>query len=142
MNYEIKDAINNIDSYNNSLEYNQKYNVTIPEPEEQLLLKKALIIKIKNECKKVKKNNIPLDDIFISLSTLFLGGSLGAVASFMPYEYTLISVLFYTIFPALGVGLFIAYLFNKKRENDRIYNLAEKINEYLADVIESEKEDE
>ena len=119
---------------NKELEYKQIYNVRIPEPEEQIILKKSIVKKIKIECEKVRNYKFQWAEIFLSISSLFLGAFLGALASKIPYEFNFFSILYYNISPTLGIGFFIAYIFNRKKENEKIINFADKIQEYLLEI--------
>lgn len=134
-NVIIKDASSVINDKNNKqLEYRQTYSVHIPEPEEHIILKKSLLKKIKLECEKAKKNKFPWAELFLAVSSLFLGAFLGALGSRIPYQLNILSIIYYSISPTFGIGFFIAYIFYRKKENENILNLANKVEEYLLEI--------
>ncbi len=134
-NVIIQDAESVIDNKKSKeLEYNQTYSVYIPNPEEQIAIKKSTLKKIKTECKRAKNNKFPWSEIFLSISSLCLGAFLGAITSKITYGLNLLSVLYYNIAPTIGIGFLVAYFFYRKRENENIINLATKIEEYLSEI--------
>ena len=136
-NVITKDAENVISQdTNNELQYNQKISVKVPEPSEKVLLDLKNINKIKNECDKIKNNRFPCAEVFLGVSSLFLGAFLSALISQISYELKFLSILFYTICPAVGIGCGVAYFFCRKNDIYSAKQLAEKIEDYISNDLD------
>lgn len=136
---EIENVIPN--TCNNELQYNQTVSVKVPKPRDKMLMDISSIDNIKNECKKAKETKFSFAELLLGISSLLLGAFLSAIMSQVTYELQILSVIFYTICPALGLGCGVAYFFCRKNEIDDIKKFAEKIEYCVLNADDDEGEE-
>ena len=69
-------------------------------------------MKIKKECDIVRKKKFSLSELMLSLAMLFWGAFFSALISGVQYEFSVLSILFYTVSPLLGiVGIILYFVF-------------------------------
>jgi L-asparagine transporter-like permease len=112
-----------------------------PKADDKIMLDASAARKIRHACEEAQRKSVPYAEIFLALASLFIGGTLSALISQVAYELKFQSVLFYTICPVAGVGFAVAYWFYRKKENIDIFQLAEKVEEYIINPDEAESEE-
>lgn len=129
------------DKSNKELQFDQTVSVRIPKIREQVTVDKISVQKIKRICEDANKEKFPYAEVFLGISTLFLGGFLSALLSKVPYAFNFIGVLSYSVCPIAGIGFGVAYIFKRKNNANDIKVFAEKILEYIEDSLEIEGEE-
>ena len=139
-NNVIAEETSNIISKDNNqaLQYEQTHNVMLPPEEKMIAVKISSLKKVRMECNIAKKTKFTFSEMWLGLASLFLGGFLSALISSIPYEYSWLSILSYSICPIGGIGFGVAYFFCRNNDNRDIIQLAEKIEEYILDPEEME----
>lgn len=130
----VDNIINSSNKY--ELHINQTLSVQPPKVKKYVLIDANNIKKIEDLCNKAKSEKISLDEIFLGASSLFLGAFLSALISGIPYEFSFISILSYSICPFGGIGFGSAYFFTRKSKIVDINTISEKVIEYIDDYIE------
>lgn len=126
---------------NTDFQYNQTFSVSVPKPGKKKLIDEACVEKIMAECAKAKKKTFPWAELLLGIATMFIGAFLSALISKMPYEFSFLSVLFYSICPILGIGCFVAYIFCRKLDGENIKKFAETVEENLQNSNYQEEEE-
>lgn len=108
--YEAVNA-ENIAQNPSELTYEQTHTIKTPKPVELAAIAMADVHRIKEVCETMKKAQFPWGELLLGCATLFFGASFGALAGKLPYEFSFVSILFYTVFPVLGVGCIVGYVF-------------------------------
>lgn len=121
---------------NQLLQYEQTHNVMLPPEEKMIAVKISSIKKIRSECDLAKQTKFTYAELWLGLSTLFIGALLSAFMSSIPYENSFRSVFSYTICPIGGIGFGLAYFFCRNNSNRDVIQLAGKIEEYILDTEE------
>lgn len=121
------------------LQYSQTYNVHLPKPEEQTLIKVSDINRIAEICDRVKDTKFSFAELFLGLSSLLIGAFLSAIVSQVHYEFGLLSIFLYTICPCAGIGFGVAYIFCRKQILYDAKQLAEKITDCLDKYLDESK---
>lgn len=124
---------------NQVLQYEQTHNVMLPPEEKMLAVKISTIKKVRMECDLAKNTKFTYAEIWLGFASLFMGGFLGALIGWVPYEYSWRSILSYTVCPIGGIGFGVAYFFCRNNSNRDVVQLAEKIEEYILDPEEMEE---
>lgn len=129
------------DKSNKELQFDQTVSVRVPKIREQVSIDKISVQKIKKVCEDANKEKFPYAEVFLGMSTLFLGAFLSALLSKIPYAFNFIGVLSYSVCPFAGIGFGVAYIFKRKNNANDIKVFSEKILEYIEDSLEIEGED-
>ena len=131
----FEDAINIMpNESNNQLQYSQTYNVKTPKTVCKILLDEECVKKIKKECEIVRKERFPYSEVFLGVASLLLGAFLGALFSQVPYEFSWLSILSYSICPIGGCASGVAYFFCRKKSITDIKQFAEKVEEQFENI--------
>ena len=136
--YETSNA-ENITQNPTELEFNQTHPIKTPKPAEMRTIFLSDVKRVKDKCLRLRSERFQFGELILGGATLFFGASLGAIAGHLPYESRFISVLFYTIFPALGVGCLIWYIRYKKREVEDAHQIGQEIEEIMDSIDEGER---
>ncbi len=123
---------------NEQLQFDQQVNIKTPKIRNIACIDVKNLEHIEKLCQSVRKEKLPLVDLFLGVSTLLLGASLSALISQIPYELSVVSVFSYTVCPMGAIGFFLAYWYSKKKNSTDIKDFAEKIHEYIEDEREEE----
>ena len=142
----IENVGNIISESNNNgiLQYNQKVDVRVPKSDAndfQVAIRASSIRKILKACKDTKKNEFTWSELFLGLSTLFIGAFFSAIISQVEYTSKFLSVFLYSICPMVGVSFFVAYFFCRKASSIDASRLAELVEEYIIDPDNNEEVD-
>lgn len=133
-NVMCEQASNVIDATDNqSLQYGKIHSVVLPPEEKKIAINISTLKKVRMECEKMKESVFSFAELWLGLATMLFGAFLSAIMSKVPYEFSFLSVLFYTICPIGGVGFGISYFYCRKNENRSITQFAEIIEEYIID---------
>ena len=126
------------DKSNKELQFDQTVSVLVPKVRDRIVVDAISIQKIKKTCEEAQKERFPYAELFLGISSLFLGAFLGALMSQVPYTFSFLGVLSYSICPIAGIGFGVAYILNRKNNANEIKNFAGKILEYVDDSVEAE----
>ena len=113
------------DENDSTLQYNLTCNIRLPKPEEKIAVSVSEIKRIKGMCKEAMQEAFPVAEVCLGVATLLIGAFLSAIIAQIHYENSILSVFFYTVCPAAGIGCGVAYIFNRKKE---LYNLKQFAN--------------
>ena len=129
------------DRNNKELQFDQTVSVLVPKVRNRILVDVKSVQKIHELCEAARKEKFPFAELFLGVSTLFLGAFLGALISQVPYVFTFIGIFSYSICPIAGIGFGVAYIFSRKSNGIDNKMFAEKISEYLEDsfIVEGEE---
>lgn len=97
------------------------------------------IKRIRELCKCAKTKSFPYGDLFLGIATLFAGAFISALTSGIAFEIGWKAIAFYTVSPAISLGCFVAYGFNRKNEALFKNEFATRILECLPDSQEEEE---
>lgn len=136
--YETLNA-ENITQNPTELEFNQTHTIKTPKPAEMRTILLSDVKRMKKKSLRLKSERFRCEELLLGGATLFFGASLGALAGNMPYELRFVSVLFYTIFPALGAGCLIWYIRYKKKEVEDAHQIGEEIEEIMDGIDEGDR---
>ena len=135
--YEAANA-ENITQNPTELTYNQPHIIKTPKPIDAATIALSDVRRIGDICEKMKKVKFPYGELLLGGASLFIGATLGALAGGIPYTLVWKSVLFYTVFPVLGIGCLLGYFFYKSKGVDDIHQYGERISEIMAKTDEGE----
>lgn len=130
----------NVITDNRNFQYTQTFNFRIPKPEEQVPINVSAIVKIKKECDIVRKKKFSLSELMLSLAMLFWGAFFSALISGVNYEFSVLSILFYTVSPLLGIVGIILYFVFKGNNFSGASDLIRVIDDVLPTIENEETE--
>ena len=138
-NVVMQPAENVISKKNNQeLQYEQIHNIVVLPEEKKVAINISAIKRVQKECEEAKKRKCWYAEWCLGISTLLLGAFLSALISKMPYEWSWLSVLSYTICPIGGIACFILYFTGRKNENSNIVDFANRIEEQICNLEDME----
>lgn len=102
----------NVISNNDMLKIKQTMDVRVPKKDANdftYAIRVSSISKVYKACTEVKKTKFSWAELWLSLSTLFLGAFISALVSQIEYMHSFLSIIFYSVCPALG-GIFLWHI--------------------------------
>lgn len=144
--FQVEDTIienaANIVSDNEVLQIKQTMDVRVPKSDANeftLAIRASALRKVYKACKEVKRARFSLAELWLSLSTLFLGGFISAIMSQIKYEFSFLGVLYYSICPLLGAVFFVLYFMARNSNTLTATALANIVEENIPDPDEKEE---
>lgn len=132
----------NIVSNTDVLKINQSMDVRVPKNDANdftYAIRVSSIRKVYKACNDVRKASFSLAELWLSLSTLFLGAFISAIISQFKYEYSILSIIFYSVCPALGGIFFVLYFMMRRNSTLTATELADIVQENIPDPNEMEE---
>lgn len=123
------------DTDNEEVTTTQTYQIRQPEEYKNeffVNLRSSDIRKVRNLCENAKISKYPYHELLLGISTTFLGGLLGGLASNIELT-SLLGIILYIVSPVISTSSFVAYLFVRKNSIKDINELVEDIEEYIPD---------
>ena len=87
----------------------------------------------------VKRASFSWAELWLSLSTLFLGAFISALISQIKYEYSFLSILFYSVCPLLGAVFLVLYFMVRNSATLTATALADIVVDNIPDPDEKEE---
>ncbi|MBI4849873.1 MAG: hypothetical protein HY808_15085 [Nitrospirae bacterium] len=104
-------------------------------------VRQRTLLKMRSKIESLTTISFPVSDIFMAISTLSLGGIIGAVSSKLPAT-DLFGQVFYLLASVLFVGFGVAYFFTKFLENQKPRISGEELKELISDILGADEEEE
>lgn len=123
---------------NTEIKYHQLNTLLLPKVEKKVVLDLFSVNMIKKECARVRKMKVLYADVSLGFSTLFIGAFISAFLSDVPYKLDFLSIFFYTICPIIGIGLFLLFMYYRKKDSMDIKAFVEKVEECFMKIDEVE----
>ena len=109
--------------------------VVFPQYHGDVAVEKDKLKDIAILCKNASNTKYHLDDLYLSIASLFAGVIISAIFSRTPVDGSLKCIFCYTLSPAGFVGGLVAFLYSRKMEYTSVKNLADQIMNYLPKEI-------
>ena len=128
----VVENVGNVISNNDMLKIKQTMDFTYA-------IRVSSISKVYKACTEVKKTKFSWAELWLSLSTLFLGAFISALVSQIEYMHSFLSIIFYSVCPALGGIFFMAYFMARKTSSLTATKLADIVQENIPNPNEMEE---
>lgn len=132
----------NVVSDNEVLKIKQTMDVRVPKSDANeftYAIRASALRKVYKACKDVKRASFSWAELWLSLSTLFLGAFISALISQIKYEYSFLSILFYSVCPLLGAVFLVLYFMVRNSATLTATALADIVVDNIPDPDEKEE---
>ena len=138
----VVENVGNVISNNDMLKIKQTMDVRVPKKDANdftYAIRVSSISKVYKACTEVKKTKFSWAELWLSLSTLFLGAFISALVSQIEYMHSFLNIIFYSVCPALGGIFFMAYFMARKTSSLTATKLADIVQENIPNPNEMEE---